>query len=78
MGCPITPTALSPANGTSMIPKIGLPSKQREIKQPKFGMPVAKARVPSIGSTTQIKSLPKRSFSNSSPNIPWFGKVLFI
>ena len=56
-----------------MMPMIGRSSWNSAISVPKVGRPVMKARVPSIGSSTQRIAASGRSRPNSSPRMPWSG-----
>jgi hypothetical protein len=67
VGRPATPIQRSPVTGWSMTPRIGVSPSSRPISVPKTGRPVMKARVPSIGSSTQRNRASARSRPNSSP-----------
>ncbi len=53
VGRPATPTQRSPVTGWSMTPISGRSPSSSATSEPNIGRPVMKARVPSIGSSTQ-------------------------
>ena len=74
VGRPMAPIQRSRVTGWSITPRIGVSPSSSAISVPKVGRPLTKARVPSIGSSTQRSRASGRSRPNSSPRIPWSGK----
>ena len=74
VGRPVTPSQRSPRIGWSITPSSGQPSTTNAINVPKIGRPAMKARVPSIGSSTQARPDEPGLVPYSSPMIASSGK----